>query len=124
MNTNVTLSEAIRLGSMLGPQAIGLFECEASVVRHLCAYGAALAAVGKTRASALCDAFDTGGVGGRFLCPVDACGDLRLIGGLITHLNDAHLWTRERIADHVERLELSLNQPVNKNESYDDKTSE
>ena len=112
MNTNVTLSEAIRLGSMLGPQAIGLFECEASGVRHLCAYGAALAAVGRTRVRVLCDEYDVAGIGGRFLCPVEACGHWRRIGGLITHLNDAHLWTRERIADHVERLELSPHQPV------------
>ena len=44
---------------------------------------------------------------GRRACPEQSCHFKRCaIDGLIAHLNDGHRWTRERIADWVEMLEL------------------
>lgn len=100
------LSDAIRLGAMLRPQAFrGLFADHGS-----CALGAALDAIGA--------GID---LGGRY--PLDRfegapaireveipCRCPWYMGGLpldtaIVHLNDSHHWTRERIADWVATLE-------------------
>jgi len=102
-NTNVvnmSLSTAIRLGSMLGPQ--GFFRRRHYVDSETiatCAVGAAEAAI-------------DGNVFIVFpilLSPFTTCckdgysaGD---VYAHISHLNDHHRWTREHIADWVERIE-------------------
>lgn len=107
----LSLSQAIRLGAMLKPQAFGqLFDGESS-----CAQGAAADALGM--------GIDTWTAGTPTIwftswpdnvqwmfsttppaCP--ECGQMRAaVDCLIRHLNDEHRWTRERIADHVEQIE-------------------
>jgi hypothetical protein len=39
------------------------------------------------------------------ICP--ACGALFTVAPLVTHLNDDHHWTREAIADWLDRLEVA-----------------
>ncbi len=91
------LSDAIRLGAMLHPQC---FEVMYTLDDHFeitatCAVGAAIQA-GYTFAYLL--------GGQRMACP--ACGHYdEPIVGIIQHLNDAHRWTRERIAAWVATLE-------------------
>jgi hypothetical protein len=34
-------------------------------------------------------------------CPEPGCGKLHFLDTLIIHLNDDHLWSRERIADYI-----------------------
>jgi hypothetical protein len=96
------LSDAIRLGAMMKPQAFkGLFRDGGS-----CALGAALDAIG----CGLDDGFrdqlalfpTTIGIG-RVTCP--QCGRFGWIDAVVVHLNDDHRWTREAIADFVEPLE-------------------
>src|SRR4051812_25635936 len=113
------LSEAIRLGSMLRPQAFGYFYSSGKS----CAWGAAFEAMG------LLDTSRSGNdciskaalVSVRPLwrsiskvatdCP--ACGadwpvprsHSRDAQGAIVHLNNDHRWTREQIADFIESLE-------------------
>jgi hypothetical protein len=107
----MTLSEAIRLGSMVGAQAFGrLWGRDGSS----CALGAALRAVGATTV-------DSGGnittdlrkswpwvlnSSRPLTCPCPACPmEATCIAGVIVHLNDSHHWTRRAIADFVERFE-------------------
>lgn len=106
------LSEAIRLGSMLKPQAFGMISHDGGT----CAIGAAYDAVG-------IDIFhlrDSLPIAERAMvvygklpmlqtaseCPV--CGYLLEVGFVLTHLNDHHRWTREQIADWVETVELAV----------------
>lgn len=101
------LSEAIRLGSMIRPQAFGdHFRGGGS-----CAMGAAMEAVGMTRGSeeppewlAMLSATGIRG------CPVCHAPQNNAIGVSI-HLNDWHRWTREQIADWVETIERQTEQP-------------
>lgn len=97
------LSEAIRLGAMLKPQAFGDY----SVGVGTCALGAAHEALGK-------NADDESEwwwpeLPRDAICP--SCGGMRhsdssfAVGGVIAHLNDVHKWTREQIADWVETIE-------------------
>ena len=108
------LSEAILLGSTLSPQAFGSYETSDG---RRCALGAALAAVGE-------DCF-VGNAVARLGwiwplldrpvdCPQCGCSSRQeLLGATIAHLNDAHGWTRERIAAWVEvDLELPCSQDV------------
>lgn len=100
------LSEAIRLGAMLMPQAFGAMHMEQHGVRSSCAIGAATDALGLSTA--------TGGIYKEFpyltvileqrchLCHFTALYPLEMV----SHLNDYHRWTRERIADWV-----ALNEP-------------
>lgn len=97
------LSEAIRLGAALKPQAFG----HAYSGARSCALGAAADAMGidyyKTNWAAVLSGFT-----GEYHCPVAGCVDsgwMKYVGLIITHLNDNHRWTRERIADWVESLE-------------------
>lgn len=112
------LSEAIRLGAMLKPQAHGhLWEDGKS-----CAFGAACDALG----IALCDGdWVMFALARRFpaldaavQCP--ACGWWRRLRtrheydleDVIIHLNDDHRWKRERIADWIEGLEAAQDSGV------------
>ena len=101
------LSEAIRLGAMLRPQAFGDYTDGVGT----CAIGAACEAYGVPLNadtellpwSELLEATDVA------TCPV--CGvsgpfeSDEAFYGLIPHLNDDHRWAREAIADWVETIE-------------------
>ena len=113
MTPTMTLSEAIRLGSMLGPQIRGHF---VGPDHSSCALGAAMIAVGyhnrlatrwelKVLLKALFPITTS-----IVRCP--SCGAavrtrclVGYLAGCIVHLNDAHRWTREQIADWVETIE-------------------
>lgn len=95
------LSEAIRLGAMLKPQGFGLGAGGAKA-QATCALGAAYEAahvIGSWPALVL--AFPQLTHIEKLACPV--CGDTQ--DGLIAHINDDHLWTREAIADWIEGIE-------------------
>lgn len=102
------LSEAIRLGSMLKPQAFGtVFDGKGT-----CAVGAAKDAVGKLHLSfyyvAHAHRWDANQYQWNQQCPV--CRGITREGvtcGMIPHLNDDHRWTREQIADWVEGVEAA-----------------
>lgn len=85
----MTLSDAIRLGSMLHPQGFRLLSgVDSDGIRYTCALGAAADAVG--------DVYDL----------------TRLFGKCLSHYTkppyDAHSWTREAIADWVESVEKAM----------------
>ena len=90
------LSEAISLGAMLTPQAIGsLVDARGG---H-CAWASALDAVGHSRN--ICEEWKwTERI---IRCP--ACQAPSLVSSTIAHLNDQHLWTRHRIAEWVSTIE-------------------
>ena len=96
------LSEAIRLGAMMRPQAF----------HHLltgggsCAVGAALEANGipydESYVIQLPHDLDVAWCAillERHACPVDNRAESVRVGDLIVHLNDDHRWTREQIAE-------------------------
>ena len=100
------LSEAIRLGSLLKPQAYGPFEDEGS-----CALAASMEAIGLARTlfgglpyKPLREAFPI--LKEEIYLPsmsgLVVAGDVM---GAIFVLNDTAHWTREKIADWVEELE-------------------
>lgn len=101
----MTLSEAIRLGSMLHPQGFARFHGyshdQASIVT--CALGAAedagyrIVDMPILRMAATCPASEW--------CRVCHC-----VYDVIIHLNDEHRWTREAIADWVETIEAGIPQ--------------
>jgi hypothetical protein len=103
------LSEAIRLGAMLGKQCFGRLHWskKGGVHRRSCAIGSALDATGIKTPDALDLAYP------RLLtiyrpCPIGCPRTTRFSAdtcGVIAHLNDDHRWTREQIADWVESLE-------------------
>ena len=93
------LSEAIFLGSMLTPQAIGSFE---DTRGGRCALAAACEATGRSvLALYTCDSW-------RWIkrlnnCP--ECGGKAPTAELISHLNDKHRWSRVQIAKWVAAIE-------------------
>jgi hypothetical protein len=100
------LSEAIRLGSMNGPQVFGRL---GDFSGGTCAQGAAVLAIGL-----MPDAFKGISIQARFIdafpvsvipvrCP--ECETRNVAGNVMAHLNNDHKWTRERIADWVETIE-------------------
>lgn len=92
------LSEAIRLGAMLKPQIHG----EYSTLEGSCALGAACDAAGSL------NGFREILMKVSCVCPGDVCWaepEKGVLSSIIIHLNDAHLWTREQIADWVESME-------------------
>lgn len=102
--------DAIRLGSLLNPQGYGEFYGFYDLAQHTCALGAAADAIGTT----FIDEVDVVHVWPwiqtvQVSCPAGTlCVDhVSPVTELIPHLNDDHRWTRERIADWVERLETS-----------------
>ncbi len=99
------LSEAIRLGAMLRPQAFGyMFDDHGGS----CAYGAAAEAIGFMRPAGnpivsgitmlLCHHPE-------FRLPITQCPQCHYMMTDAGHLNDTHHWTREHIADWVEGIE-------------------
>ena len=95
------LSEAIRLGSMLKPQGFGHDSARMNA-KATCAFGAVQDALGRIVIPVLHWPWLTQGNA----CP--ACGELdRTLSVISVHLNDAHRWSRERIADWVATIEPS-----------------
>jgi hypothetical protein len=104
------LSEAIRLGSMIRPQAFGyIFSNSGS-----CALGAVYEASGilafdddvtllEETGQRLDQAFPL--LKASVSCPVAMRCFRNGVGETIVHLNDWHRWTREQIADWVEQIE-------------------
>jgi len=94
------LSEAIRLGAMLRPQAFS-----ASTRHGTCAVYAALDAIGQFN-NRRYEFFPILNLE-KQQCP--ECGSTHYgystLAGTIFHLNDEHHWTRERIADWVATIE-------------------
>lgn len=105
------LSEAMRLGSMLVPQGFGDlldYKTDTREIIAACAAGAAHLAVGGLVDQDVCWEEPWPWVGvTRQPCPVPLCISCSeaVVGTLIPHLNDHHLWTRERVADWVETIE-------------------
>lgn len=114
----MTLSEAIRIGAMLKPQAFG--GCH--VTGATCALGAAVEAIGALR---LCvngymptdDAIAALATRWPYIDSVVSnpiTGDGGDLSFVIFELNDTHRWTRDQIADFVESIERSLEPSVAK----------
>ena len=118
------LSEAIRLGAMLKPQAFGALSSTDQT--GTCAMGAAIQAIGSPMRALRDGEASTNGrrsTGTPLVADVpqdwqntyDAkdpvcpeCAGIKVnVLAAITHLNDTHRWTRERIADWVETLEVA-----------------
>lgn len=96
------LSEAIRLGAMLGPQGFGGID-DRSGDGTLCALQAAQKAIGLEY-----DCYDMEEHFPILLLRVWVRGGNTSIGSAIINLNDKHRWTRERIANWVETFERDL----------------
>ena len=116
------LSELIREGAKKRPQVEGeMFDVAESGEIGSCALGAASEAY--TQADIPLTAPECYDVGRRvytqfstvFQADLDseascsfpggwACNEIFDLGALITHLNDEHNWSRERIADHIASL--------------------
>ena len=101
------ISDAIRLGSMLGPQCFGVLE----EFGGTCALGAAYKAAGlQMELDSLHNfvlieqTFPLLYRAWHIACP-DCQRIQQDLGNAIAHLNDRHAWTRERIADWVQALE-------------------
>jgi len=100
------LSEAIRLGSMLRPQAFGkIFDGKSS-----CAFGAAQEALGLHWDFPVVITWPW--LDDPLICP--ACLLTEQLGAAVisSHLNDKHQWTREEIADWVATVEPQKINPV------------
>lgn len=122
------LSEAIRLGAMMKPQAFDGVLLKGQSVTVMgervdipetictCAIGAALDAIGRLpRIDYLegCIWTDPGCffpiLNKAAPCPVPGCEGADIDWALpVSHLNEEHRWTRERIADWVESVENSV----------------
>ena len=95
------LSEAILLGAMMSPQTFrALFRDDGT-----CALGAALLAVGPASEPALRSVFKRWPWAMTVSADCPGCGHSCPVFGVITHLNDTHRWTRERIAGWVASIE-------------------
>lgn len=96
------LSEAILLGSTLGPQIFGDGFDKATM--GTCANGAARLAMGHAT-----DHISIVEIWPWLLCPADCpvCGAIfdDTTAMIAMHLNDKHRWSRERIADWVATIE-------------------
>jgi hypothetical protein len=103
------LSEAIRLGAMMRPQA---FSCYTDGI-GTCVWGAANEAIGLPANHGF---FETEGewsvADQASRCPIAKCvRRFRVVSSIIQHLNDEHRWTREKIADWVETIEAQHDTP-------------
>lgn len=106
------LSDAIRLGAMLKPQAACIHSPHAG--GSTCGIGAAADAIGALGRpyDIASDQFAMRAVEERWPAVTKASAECAACGAslygllMIQHLNDVHHWTRERIADWVETLEL------------------
>ena len=100
METKLRLSEAIRLGATMKPQAFCAFYRNGGS----CALGAAFDAIGLDPDDPDTTTYPISWSWALAIlreCPV--CHEP---AGIASHLNDVHRWSRERIADFVEVLEL------------------
>jgi hypothetical protein len=100
------LSEAISLGAMLTPQAIGRF-IDAQGCR--CAWASAFNAAGQTTTTAIYMYEEWKWTKQVVDCPV--CRATGPVTYMIVHLNDRHQWTRQRIADWVSTIEPTEQTP-------------
>jgi len=103
-----SLSSAIRAGSALGPQAFGEWRDDNGAT---CALGAAAAAeLGAEYEGGInLGEFWPYGDTARTFCPKGCFPYSNVhVFGLVVHLNDAHKWTREQIADWLESEEEKL----------------
>ncbi len=101
------LSEAIRLGAMLKPQGFGGMSSNPQST-ETCAYGAASDALGRH----VVPLIEWPWLESKGRCPdchesfwPDGKEPLKYLSIISSHLNDSHIWTRERIADWVETIE-------------------
>jgi len=93
------LSEAISLGSMLTPQAVGRL---VDAHGRRCALGAAADAVGHSPEAVM--EYQEWKWTKRILkCP--ACSARGQVADVIPHLNDRHQWARQTIAEWVSTVE-------------------
>jgi hypothetical protein len=95
------LSEAIRLGAMMRPQAFRTLLTDGGA----CALGAALLAVGARPEEAVRSALNRWPWASTVSADCPRCGRSRTVFRVITHLNDRHRWTREQIAKWVAGIE-------------------
>src|SRR5918994_57756 len=95
------LSEAIRLGAMMRPQAFRTLLTDDGAY----AFGAALLAVGARPEEAVPSALDRWPWASTVSADCPGCGRSRTLFRVITHLNDRHRWTREQIAKWVAAIE-------------------
>jgi hypothetical protein len=112
--TVMLLSEAMRLGAMIRPQVKYLIFARASDgALGSCALGAAYEAAGMAIATERF-IWDYSAVSPEWLrllghrvspCPVCGSHAWRRLGFSVTHLNNDHGWSRERIADWVQAIE-------------------
>jgi hypothetical protein len=95
------LSEAIRLGAMMMPQAFRTLLSDDGA----CALGAALLAVGARPEEAVRSALNRWPWASTVSADCPRCGRSRTVFRVVTHLNDRHRWTREQIAEWVAGIE-------------------
>ena len=115
------LSEAIRLGSMLHPQHFGDMhgwetDGDKIVIASSCALGAAMDAGYLIDIKGLLDTYT--------ICPacLVSAPPTGRVQATIVHLNELHKWTRERIADWIESIEMreeSLSEQSKKDETLE-----
>lgn len=88
------LGDAIREGCKIYPnQAFRQYYNDEDVAA--CAMGAA-------QAGAKAGGYTIDGLADPTVCP--ECSRLASLDGIVVHINDIHLWTRERIADWADTL--------------------
>lgn len=106
------LSEAIRLGSMMKPQAHGM----AFTGRRTCVFAAAADAIGLLIGTKRRDSLPIGTAEAfpilalRVVPPFESTKRTWCVRAAGMALNDEHRWTRERIADWVETIERAQEQ--------------
>lgn len=114
IETNIKLSDAIRLGAMLHPQGFErLFDRSVLDGRVLssCALGAALEAIGHSETPTLDENMEIRQFPTTWtMLPVSECPacDNMFAGTILnalTHINDVHRWTREDMARWVATVE-------------------
>ncbi len=96
----IKLSEAIRLGSMLGPQCYGKYMRPGIKENATCAMGAAMMALGLSFVD-MSEVFPQ--LPQTVIHPVS--GKECWLRNTIVSLNDSYRWTREAIADWVATVE-------------------
>ena len=102
------LSEAIRLGAMMSPQAFRtLFTRD-----RACAWGAAMLAVGATRERTAGSARSRWPWAFTVSVNCPSCRRSRLVCEVIAHLNDDHRWAREKIGAWVAGIEPTDARPL------------
>lgn len=96
-----TLSQAIRVGARLRPQGFGVQSCKPDST-HTCVLNAAHEAVFGVRATGTADAARNLGLGLRGTV-IDPIKGRSTITEVCFELNDGTQFTREQIADHLDK---------------------